>query len=663
MWAVLGRLRQADIAVDEMMGAVERGIVPAERAAESGGGVLGWLIALGLVVLVVLGMLLMLWGQQRRREREDDTLGFDRYAVREDHPQRSPFAQVEIENAEPEASFDPEEPEPFEAAFDDAPLDEDERNVVPIRRAEERQAPEVLRFAREEEREASHRYAFGGGAYAEPNDGFAPVPTPQGGARQSGFETRSEYRGEGPRGEDAAFGPHLREDLERSERRQADRLDSFRDEVSRQFQAMKNENASRLDLFVSSVDRKLEGVGTRGGGEAVRAVENALRPVYDRLDTLAGHVTTQDRRLGDLAQLLERRLRDLPPMSRELTSTAADVRALAEELRGARQDLVSTSEQTRGGVDGLGSDVAGLRDALARLERLVLDRAQEEGGLSVALSEVVRGTLPEAAYAFKQKLGNGETADCLISFRGLRERVAIDANFPMEAFGQLPSRDAIRKNLPQAKNAEDLFRRAILRAILEAADRCIVPGETTDSCLLFLPSEAAYTVLHDRFGDLVRDAQRARVWLTSPSTLMGTLNLLSNLMPQAEGLIGEDTADREPLTAYGPAPSTPRENETARREAERREQEREALRAEIGALRERAAGLAAELDRTRGTLGELISTTERLSVRGEGTSAQRAAASAAPRAVEADPTPAREFDYQVPDWSDDDREHRYHDED
>ncbi len=211
----------------------------------------------------------------------------------------------------------------------------------------------------------------------------------------------------------------------------------------------------------------------------------------------------------------------------------------------------------------------------------------------------------------------------------------------MKAFDELPSRDAVRKNLPQAKASEDQFRRAVLRAILEAADRCIVPGETADSCLLFLPSEAAYTILHDRFGDLVRDAQRARVWLTSPSTLMGTLALLKNLMPTS----GPAPSERA-VTEKAEDDALARERRKAeaakdqpRLAAEAREQQ--ALRDEVRALRERASGLAAELDRTRGTLAELIETTDKLSAEDD----------------EADEA----YSFAGADWAEDDREHRFED--
>ena len=40
---------------------------------------------------------------------------------------------------------------------------------------------------------------------------------------------------------------------------------------------------------------------------------------------------------------------------------------------------------------------------------------------------------------------------------------------------------------------------------------------------MFLPAEAIFAEIHAHFPDLVDEAQRARVWLVSPTTLMAVL--------------------------------------------------------------------------------------------------------------------------------------------
>ena len=51
-----------------------------------------------------------------------------------------------------------------------------------------------------------------------------------------------------------------------------------------------------------------------------------------------------------------------------------------------------------------------------------------------------------------------------------------------------------------------------------------MPGETAESALLFLPSEAIYAELHANFAAVVDESYKARVWIVSPTTMMATLN-------------------------------------------------------------------------------------------------------------------------------------------
>ena len=40
---------------------------------------------------------------------------------------------------------------------------------------------------------------------------------------------------------------------------------------------------------------------------------------------------------------------------------------------------------------------------------------------------------------------------------------------------------------------------------------------------MFIPAEAVFAEIHGHYPDLVEEAQRARVWLASPTTMMAVL--------------------------------------------------------------------------------------------------------------------------------------------
>ena len=66
--------------------------------------------------------------------------------------------------------------------------------------------------------------------------------------------------------------------------------------------------------------------------------------------------------------------------------------------------------------------------------------------------------------------------------------------------------------------------------INDIAERYIVPEETAESALLFLPSEAVYAELHANFPATVEESYRRRVWIVSPTTLMATLNTVRAIL-------------------------------------------------------------------------------------------------------------------------------------
>ena len=126
-------------------------------------------------------------------------------------------------------------------------------------------------------------------------------------------------------------------------------------------------------------------------------------------------------------------------------------------------------------------------------------------------------------------LGNGRRVDCLIKLANPPGPICIDAKFPLESYHALR---AAETDL-EAKQAQAGFRQAIQKHVNDIAERYIVPGETAESALMFLPSEAVYAELHANFADAVERSYRAKVWIVSPTTLMALLNTVRAVLKDA----------------------------------------------------------------------------------------------------------------------------------
>lgn len=72
-----------------------------------------------------------------------------------------------------------------------------------------------------------------------------------------------------------------------------------------------------------------------------------------------------------------------------------------------------------------------------------------------------------------------------------------------------------------------------MKHIKDISEKYIIPGETAESALMFLPSEAVYAELHANFIDVIEVSYRAKVWIVSPTTLMATLNTVRAILKDA----------------------------------------------------------------------------------------------------------------------------------
>lgn len=167
----------------------------------------------------------------------------------------------------------------------------------------------------------------------------------------------------------------------------------------------------------------------------------------------------------------------------------------------------------------LSSQVVGLQD--------ILSNKQARGAFGeVQLQGLVESAMPPNTYSFQAPIGDGKRADCLLDLPNPPGPMVIDAKFPLEAWRAL--QDA--KSDMEKKEAKRAFRRDVAVHVKAISEKYIVPGETADAALMFLPSEAVYAELHANFGDSVDTAHRAKVFIVSPTTLWALLNTMRAVM-------------------------------------------------------------------------------------------------------------------------------------
>ncbi len=201
--------------------------------------------------------------------------------------------------------------------------------------------------------------------------------------------------------------------------------------------------------------------------------------------------------------------------------------------------LVDSVEKTGAKLGELNERMVRIDEAQKRLVELsgqvtslqqVLDNKQARGAFGeVQLGNLIRDALPPNAYEEQATLANGKRVDCLIKLPNPPGSIAIDAKFPLESFRALMA--AVDE--PARVVAARAFTVDVQKHVDDISDKYMVPGETADSALMFLPSEAVYAELHARFENVMEHARRRRVWIVSPTTLMAVLTTVRAVLKDA----------------------------------------------------------------------------------------------------------------------------------
>lgn len=256
-------------------------------------------------------------------------------------------------------------------------------------------------------------------------------------------------------------------------------------------------------------------------GELLRAKEAEAET---RLKALAEAQTANQLALADrlmqqerlLARTLEERLAEV---SQRVGAGLEKSTKETLETMAKLQERLATIDQAQANIVQLSSQVVSLQD--------ILSNKQARGAFGeIQLENLVSQVLPPSAYQFQAALSNGRRADCLLELPRPPGPIAIDAKFPLEGYHALraASDEAGRQSAARA------FRQAVTAHIRDIASRYILPGETAEAALMFLPSEAVYAELHAGFTDVIEESYRSRVFIVSPTTLWATLNTVRAIL-------------------------------------------------------------------------------------------------------------------------------------
>jgi DNA recombination protein RmuC len=178
-------------------------------------------------------------------------------------------------------------------------------------------------------------------------------------------------------------------------------------------------------------------------------------------------------------------------------------------------------------IDEAQKKIETLTGSVVSLQELLGDKRSRGAFGEVQLEAIVRNALPETAFEFQYTFARGVRADCVLKLPEPTGLIAIDSKFPLENFERMFAEGAERISAAA-------FKLDLRKHIDDIANKYIIPGETSDGAVLFLPAEAVFAEIHARHRDLVDYAQNKRVWITSPTTLMAVLTTAQSVIRSVE---------------------------------------------------------------------------------------------------------------------------------
>ncbi len=182
-------------------------------------------------------------------------------------------------------------------------------------------------------------------------------------------------------------------------------------------------------------------------------------------------------------------------------------------------------------IDQAQQKISDLSNNVVSLQKTLDNKGSRGAFGEVQLEDLVRDVFPEKFVDFNYVMSNGKRPDCLIFLPQPTGNTAIDAKFPLENYLRMFDKDATDSD---RKTANSNFKRDINKHINDIANKYIIPGETANGAVMFIPSEAVFAEIHAHHPDLVHEAQNKRVWITSPTTLMAVLMTAKAVLADAE---------------------------------------------------------------------------------------------------------------------------------
>lgn len=190
-------------------------------------------------------------------------------------------------------------------------------------------------------------------------------------------------------------------------------------------------------------------------------------------------------------------------------------------------ERLSKIDEAQKKIENLSTDIVSLQSILTdKKSRGIFG----EVNLKHILTSVF-GEKNDSIYKLQYTMSNKLIADSVLFAPEPLGTIAIDSKFPLEHYQLM-----VDKNLSQDEREknEKLFKMDVKKHIDAISSKYIIPGETSNQAIMFLPAEAIFAEINAYHSDIIEYAYKKKVWITSPTTLISTLTVIQMIIKNIE---------------------------------------------------------------------------------------------------------------------------------
>ena len=181
-------------------------------------------------------------------------------------------------------------------------------------------------------------------------------------------------------------------------------------------------------------------------------------------------------------------------------------------------------------IDEAQKNIEKLSTDVVSLQNVLTDKKSRGTFGEVQLNHILTsifGEKNDMVFEIQATLSNGKIADALIHIPDPMGDLAVDSKFPLENYQRMIDKEATDREIVEATRK---FKSDLKKHIDDIASKYIIPTETSDQAIMFIPAEAIFAELNAYHQDIIDYAQRKRVWIASPTTLMSLLTTVQVLL-------------------------------------------------------------------------------------------------------------------------------------